>query len=72
MHTVINNESLKDFGAILISEPHVWRNNEGRAILTPITHHNWTKIEPLILNNEGRWAYHSMIWARADLETEQV
>ena len=72
MHTVINNESLKDFGVILISEPHVWRNNKGRAILTPIIHHNWTKTEPLILNNEGRWPYHSMIWTQADLEIEQV
>ena len=36
MHSVMNDESLKDFEAILILEPHVWRNNEGSAILTPI------------------------------------
>ena len=72
MHTVVNDESLRNFGAILISEPHVWRHNEGRAILTPKTHHNWIKTEPSILNNEGRWPYRSMIWTRADLEIEQV
>ena len=72
MHRVMNDESLKDFSAILISEPHVWRNNEGKAILTPTTHHNWIKIEPSILDSEGRWAYRSMIWTRADLEMGQV
>ena len=72
MHSVMNDESLKDFEVILILEPHVWRNNEGRAISTPTTHHNWTKIEPVTQNKEGRWAYRSMIWTRADLEVEQV
>ena len=72
MHSVMNDEILKDFGALLISEPHVWRNDEGRSISTPMAHRNWVKYEPTIQNTEGRWAYRSMIWTRADLEVEQV
>ena len=72
MHSVINDENLRDFGALLISEPHVWRNKEGRAISTPTAHNNWTKTEPTILNTEERWAYRSMIWTRSGLEAEQV
>ena len=40
MHSIINDESLKDFGALLIQEPHVWRNNKDKAILTPLSHVN--------------------------------
>ena len=61
MHSVMNDESLKDFGALLFTEPHVWRNNEGRIISTPLMDSNWTKIEPTVYNNEGRWAYRSVI-----------
>ena len=34
MHSIMNDENLKNFGAILISEPHVWGNNKGRVIST--------------------------------------
>ena len=57
MHSIINNESLKDFRALLIQEPHVWRNNKGKAILTLLSHVNWTKNEPTEYNKEGRWVY---------------
>ena len=72
MHSVINDEILEDFGALLISEPHVWRNNEGKTISTPIAHRNWSKTEPTVCNNEGRWPYRSIIWTRSDLEVEQI
>ena len=72
MYSVINDENLRDFGALLISEPHVWRNKERRAISTPTAHNNWTKTEPTILNTKERWAYRNMIWTRSDLEAEQV
>ena len=72
MHSVINNENLRDFLVLLISEPHVWRDNEGRAILTLIAHNNWIKTESTILNTKNRWAYCSMIWTWSDLEAEQV
>ena len=72
MHSVINNENLRDFSVLLISELHVWRDNEGRAILTLAAHNNWIKTEPTILNTKDRWAYRSMIWTRSDLEAKQV
>ena len=59
MHSVINDENLRDFGVLLILEPHVWRDKEGRAISTPTAHNNWTKIEPTTFNTEDRWAYRS-------------
>ena len=72
MYSVINDENLRDFSVLLISEPHVWRDDEGRAISTPTAHNNWIKTEPTISNTEERWAYRSMIWTRSDLEAEQV
>ena len=72
MHSVINDESLRDFGALLLSEPHVRRDEEGKIRLTPAAHHNWFKIEPTSVSTEGSWVYRSMIWTRSDLEAEQV
>ena len=72
MHSVINDESLRDFGALLLSEPLVRRDEEGKIRLTPAGHHNQFKIEPTSASTEGRWVYRSMIWTRSDLEAEQV
>ena len=68
----MNDETLKEYGALVISEPHVWKNSEGKIISTPLSHQNWVKTEPTIQNKEGRWPYRSMIWTRADLEVEQA
>ena len=72
MHSIMNDESLKYFGVLLILEPHVWKNSEGKAIFTPMAHSNWTKTEPTVCNDEGRLVYRSMIWTQVNLETEQV
>ena len=54
MHSVINDESLRDFGALLLSEPHVRRDKEGKIRLTPAGHHNWFKIKPTSASTKGR------------------
>ena len=39
--------------------------------MTPVGHHNWTKLTPTA-QNEGRWAIQSMLWVHKDLEVFQV
>ena len=56
MHSLINNEEFKSFGALLISELNVYRNQDGIVILLPMAHCNWTKVVPSLIN-DGRWAY---------------
>jgi hypothetical protein len=70
--SLLNDESLKDFSALAISEPYLWRDKESNAIvITPIRHQNWTKMIPTTHHN-GRWAIQSMLWIRKDLEALQV
>jgi exonuclease III len=70
--SLLNDESLKDFSALAISEPYFWKNEENNAIVvTPVQHHNWTKMIPTT-QHEGRWAIRSMLWIRKDLEAMQV
>ena len=70
--SLLNDESLKDFSALAISEPYLWRDKESNEIvITPIQHHNWTKMIPTT-HYDSRWAIQSMLWIRKDLEAQQI
>ena len=71
MHSLMNDKEFEAFGALLISEPNAWRNQDGVVISSPMAHRNWTKVVPSFINDKG-WAYRSMIWLRSDLEIEQI
>jgi hypothetical protein len=58
-HSLLNDEDLKDFSILAISEPHSQRNGE-TVIVAPMGHHNWVKFLPTA-QNEGRWVFRSMI-----------
>ena len=47
MHNVINDESLKGFGALLIQEPHVWKNNEGKETIASSIYLDTTAVKLL-------------------------
>jgi exonuclease III len=66
----MNDESLKDFSVLAISEPYAWTNNN-TVITAPMRHPNWTKIVPTVKRTE-RWAFRSMLWIRKDIEAEQL
>jgi hypothetical protein len=70
--SLLNNESLKDFSILAISEPYLWRDKESNAIVTtPIQHYNWMKMIPTT-HHDSRWAIQSMLWIRKDLEALQI
>ena len=71
MHSLMNDGEFETFGALLISEPNAWRNQDGIVISSPMAHRHWTKMTPSQMNDEG-WAFRSMMWLRSDLESEQV
>ncbi|KAM4055630.1 reverse transcriptase (RNA-dependent DNA polymerase) [Hirsutella rhossiliensis] len=66
----MNDEDLKDFAALAISEPHA-RNIDGKVVTSPMGHHNWTKMIPTCVR-DALWPIRSMLWIRSDLEAEQV
>ena len=72
MHSLMNDEELQTFGALLISEPNAWTNQDGIVISSPMAHRNWTEVVVPSLITDGRWAYRSMMWLRSDLETEKI
>ena len=69
--SVMNDEVLKDFDVLAISEPHAWMI-EGRVMTSPMSYSKWTKIGPTKQSNEGRWPIRSMLWVRKDIEVEQI
>ncbi|XP_044718862.1 endonuclease-reverse transcriptase domain-containing protein [Hirsutella rhossiliensis] len=68
--SLMNDEDLKDFAALAISEPHA-RNIDGKVVTSPMGHHNWTKMIPTCVR-DALWPIRSMLWIRSDLEAEQV
>jgi len=66
----MNDEQLKDFGVLLIQEPHIQKIND-TLVTTPREHSNWTNLVPTT-QREGRWPIRSMIWIRKDLDYKQV
>jgi hypothetical protein len=58
-HSIINDVSLKDYTALIISEPYVVEMN-GKVITSLIGHQGWTAILPRE-RHEGRWAVRSML-----------
>ena len=71
MHSLINDEQLKDYGVLFVSEPHAWRSSQSNIISTPTSHRNWAKVEPEARDKTG-WVYRSMLWIKNDIEMEQV
>ena len=70
--SLLNDDSLKDFSVLAISEPYSWRSKENNStVVIPVQHYNWTKMTPTALHN-GRWAIRSMLWIRRDLEARQI
>lgn len=69
--SLMNDEELQDAAAIAIQEPQA-RKIKGRLLVTPMTHHKWTKMVPSVCKEDGRWAIRSMLWIRKDLEADQV
>jgi hypothetical protein len=68
--SLMNDEQLKDFGVLAISEPRVW-GNDSTLMTVPMGHLNWTKMI-LTVQRRERWAVWSMLWIRKDIEVEQV
>jgi len=69
-HSVMNNSSLKEHAALIVSEPYVVEIDR-KVRTSPIGHQNWTAILPS-QRHEGRWAVRSMLWIRKDIKCEQV
>jgi hypothetical protein len=60
----MNDEKLRDFGVLAITELHVWKQGD-TLVIVPMGHSNWTRMTPPV-QEEGRWAVRSMLWVRKD------
>jgi hypothetical protein len=45
--SLMNDEGLRDFGILAITEPHVWKQGD-TLIIAPIGHPNWTRMIPTV------------------------
>lgn len=69
-HSVMNDTGLKEYAALVISEPYIFEM-DGKVRTSPMGHQSWTAILPSE-RHTGRFAVRSMLWIRRDIECEQV
>jgi endonuclease/exonuclease/phosphatase family metal-dependent hydrolase len=50
--SLMNDEKLRDFGVLAITEPHVWKQGD-TLVIVPMGHSNWTRMTPTV-QEEGR------------------
>lgn len=68
--SMMNDKSLEDYAALVVSEPYVFEV-DGKVATSPMGHQGWTAILPSGRHG-GRWAIRSMLWVRRDVEFEQA
>lgn len=68
--SLLNDEGLKDYLALAISEPYA-RTIDGSVVTVSMGHHNWTKLIPTT-RRDTAWPIRSMLWIRSDMEVEQI
>jgi hypothetical protein len=68
--SLLNDENLREYTALAVLEPHVWRT-EGELRIVPLHHRNWVKVIPSAQSDE-RWAVRSMLWVRSDITAVQI
>jgi ribonuclease HI len=68
--SLLNDEGLKDYMALAISEPYA-RTIDGSVVTVPMGHHSWTKLIPTT-RRDTAWPIRSMLWTRSDMEVEQI
>jgi hypothetical protein len=68
--SVMNDANLKEYAALIISEPYVVEMN-GKVTTSPTGYQGWTAIFPSE-RHDRRWAVQSMLWVYRDIEREQV
>lgn len=70
--SLLNDENVKSFGAILVSEPHCPRI-EGKVVVSLIHHRFWEPFYPSVYQGEEkRWAFRSMTWVNKTLRARQM
>ncbi|KAJ6437636.1 endonuclease/exonuclease/phosphatase [Purpureocillium lavendulum] len=68
--SLMNDNEIENAAVLAIQEPQA-RIIKGHRLTTPMGHSKWTKMVPATYA-EGRWAIRSMLWARNDLDAEQL
>jgi ribonuclease HI len=69
--SMLNDEDLKDFGLLLIQEPHCFLSDDKRPIASPMYHAYWTQFLPSE-HATDRYPIRSLIWVHKDIHARQI
>jgi hypothetical protein len=68
-YSVMNDESYKDFGVLMISEPYNYKDEQRRWQAGPQRHSVWCPVIPNRREEEER--FRAMVWVHKDVPTRR-
>lgn len=71
-HSLLNDEGLKDYGLLMVSEPACFLNNDGKVVTPPSHHRHWTQFPPTRVATDSRYPIRSLIYVHTDIRAQAV
>jgi hypothetical protein len=69
-HSVLNDETYREYGLLMITEPRVFRFDQGEWQVTPQQHSTWIPVQPKYEDRERR--PRAMIWVHKDMQFQEL
>jgi len=69
-YSVLNDETYKNYGLLMITEPRVFRVDQGEWQVTPQHHSTWIPVQPKYEDRERR--PRAMIWVHKDVQFQEL
>ena len=66
----MNDETYKDYGLLMITEPRLVRFDQGEWRVTPQQHSTWIPVQPKYEQREHR--FRAMIWVHKDIQFQEL
>jgi Endonuclease-reverse transcriptase len=71
-HSLMNDEGLRNYGLLMISEPACFTDDDGKTVAPPSHHAKWTQILPTRSNREARFPIRSLIYVHDSIRAQVV
>jgi len=66
----MNDETYKEYGLLMITEPRLVRFDQGEWLITPQQHSTWIPVQPKYEQQEHR--FRAMIWVHKDVQFQEL
>ena len=71
-HSMMNDDGLREYGLIMITEPACFRNEDGQVVAAPSHHPKWRQYLPSQTDDRARHPIRSLVYVHVDIPAQQI